>query len=240
MAVTIRNLQYEPEDFFSIKWNETVNNPLCKGFLVNQEKGQDSLACCKCHLIRKLLYHDRVVSLEDSSETFSDVSRHPLDFRAILEKHPFIEFLSVTCGDMKYIVYPLRRTLMNIDLVIPKLKEQFLERKRLGIIDREIQELQIYNRVNHYPVIMPSPSTQRRSITYTGKIQDTIVGEGYASLDGTVQRLPEDAGVTIKNRIITVDNLDKAFESGKYMYIINLYQTLKLLYPTEKIPQEIF
>lgn len=229
MAVTIRNLQYEPEDFFSIKWNETVNNPLCKGFLVNQEKGQDSLACCKCHLIRKLLYHDRVVSLEDTS-----------DFHAILEKHPFIEFNLILCGGMKYIVYPLTKVLMNIDLVIPKLKEQFLERKRLGIIDREIQELQIYNRVNHYPVIMPSSSTQRRSITYTGKIQDTIVGEGYASLDGTVQRLPEDTGVTIKNRIITVDNLDKAFESGKYMYIINLYQTLKLLYPTEKIPQEIF
>lgn len=127
-------------------------------------------------------------------------------FNLLYQKYPFIEHVVVKCNNSVSIVYPKRDYKGDLGLLERNMKDLFLFRKENGIMDKEIQHCQIYSRTNYPPIIMPNENTQKR-----------------VSSD-------KNDGVTIdKNGILTVTDLDKAFASGKYMYIINYYQAFNLM-----------
>jgi hypothetical protein len=103
-------------------------------------------------------------------------------------------------------LYIKSRTELEPGVYMQLLKIQFKLRDRLHIIDKEISENQIGYDMQHIPIIFPSDTS--KSYTVEGG----------------------DEGVHIRaDGFIVVKSLDRAFESGKWMFIINYYQTMRLL-----------
>lgn len=202
--MSIRNLQPDNTNLFDNSLGTIIiNTPLCKSYHTSTERGQDSLACSRCHIIRKLLYDEEATTLESPKELSI--------FQEILIKFPFIECLIVKCGTNNTsgnVVIPLRKGANNAnpDLVESKLKEQFLLRKSRKLVDRRIERWQIYYRQNFHHIILPSENTEER---------DEFGG---------------DEGVEFVNGSMKITNFDKMYKSGKYMYLVNYHQAKKLIY----------
>jgi len=213
--MAVRNLQQDGETLFN-RSNTSDSNPItiktlgCQGYYISRYKGHDGLCCARCHILRKMIYDEKAVMMETPLQL--DI------FDELLEKYPFIEHARVFCADTESVVYPLREFKGDIDLVDRKLKEHFLYRKSMGVMDRQIDAKQIYYRSNYLPVIMPSPTTEKRDL-------ETIGGN---------------EGVVIDNNVLRVMDADKAFKSGKYMYVINYYQTYELVTGTKPKRVELF
>jgi hypothetical protein len=127
-------------------------------------------------------------------------------FQKILDKYPFIQHIKVLCGSNRLIVYQIKHQDTEIGLLEKKLKEQFLYWKSLGICQKEISPSQVCYTKYFYPVIIPNHNTKvfKRALNV-------------------------DSGVKIEKDVLSVVDLEKAFESGEYMYVINYYQVLSLI-----------
>jgi hypothetical protein len=222
--MSVRNLQMDKADLFAGTGHQDrrvkINTPYCGGFHVSLEKGQDGLACARCHLIRKHLYESKV-----------DVLASPLEidiFRLILERYPFIEFVSVYCGQPNeefQVVYPIgRETNGDPDLIQAKLQEQFVFRKSLGLVDRQILPSQIYYRENYHHVIMPGDSTEKRE-DFGTKANDGILLE---TMEVGRRSVP----------VIRITDFEKAYKDGRFIHIVNYWQAWKLIYHGEMTPIE--
>jgi hypothetical protein len=228
--MSVRNLQPDRNDIFIsnnlFERNVKINTPLCQGYYKSRDKGQDAPACARCHLIRKLLYEKKVGSLESDFQIEL--------FRKLIERYSFIEYIMVYCDQSSFglsekaranekecllysIVYPVHPCKADADLLEVKLKEQFLLRKSLGIVDKNIARDQIYYRDNYHPVIMPASTTEKR--------------ETFGEDEGII--------LDVSNETFKIVDPEKAYKSGKYMHIINYYQACNILFgevAPERIP----
>jgi hypothetical protein len=160
-----------------------------------------------------MIYDGKAVSMEHDNQT--------LIFNDIIAKYPYVEHAKVFCAKTNNgysVVYPLREFRGDEEVIITKLKQYFLFRRELGIMDKEINADQVYCRDNYVPVVMPSATTVKR---------DTNTLGGYE-------------GVVIENNVLRIVDLDKAYASGKYMYIINFYQTYEAIFGIKAKKAELF
>ena len=191
---------------------------MCRGYYISNNNGQDTIACSRCNLIRKLLYERKVVSIN------KEQTIHIM--KILLSEYSFIEHAEVLCGNSFSFVYPLFTGKHgDPDLIEEKLKEHFLFRNRMKIVDKDVKSIQIYSRNNRYPVIMPCETTELR--TTFGNDEGVII-QPFEKSDGQ------------KYKVISIVNIDKAFQSGKYMYVINFYQVWKLIFERDVATMELF
>jgi hypothetical protein len=165
-----------------------------------------------------MLYEHKVIPAD------KEVTIHIM--KILLSEYPFIEHAEVLCGGSYSIVYPLFIGKHgDPDLLMVKLKEHFLFRNRMKIVDKEIKSNQVYARNNYQPLVMPLETTEIRQSFGNN---EGIIIQPFEKSDGT------------KYQVLAVVNLDKAYQSGKYMYVINFYQTWKLIFNEEITTMEVF
>lgn len=125
----------------------------------------------------------------------------------IVEKYKFVKYTKSECG-IPYFAYPNNILTAEITSIESCLKNFFKHRNTLFIADLEIKKSQILNTDYNPTIVFPSNMTKK----YT--------------------EYGDDSGVLIEKSSpgkLKVISLDDAFKSGKYMYIINYYQTIAIL-----------
>lgn len=190
-----------PED---VGWtNGTYRTTGCNGPYIATDRGQDSLACCRCHNIRNLMYAGMAASV---------CSTGSRAFHKLVEMFPFVEFTHIACANLSIIVYPLRPLSGSDSMSRDRLKQVFLAWHDLKIANREINHTQVFSRVGYHPVVLPNANTTAYA--------------DYGDDDGVKLIQPSSPEGTKRLRVV---NMDKVVASGRYMYLVNYMQTLQVL-----------
>ena len=226
----IRTIQPEDVNWVDYSSNDsahakaTIYTPGCQGPFIANEKGQDSLACARCHNLRLLNYASKVAFL-DNTRDIALLSK-------IIENFPFVEFAESKCGlytddpnvrQSPVIAYPLRSCRADPSLCEGRLKQVFKLWQQLKIANKEILTSQVFNRPGHHPVVLPN--------------SETIQYEQYGGDEG-VEFKPPSSPTSTKPRRFKVVDMDKVFASGRHAYAVNFLQVAYLVgavdYPRDK------
>lgn len=170
----------------------------CDGAYTSTDKGQDSICCCFCYIIRCAKYRkagiqtDNILALE------------------FLEKFPMARdscYVS-RCNKEKPLVFHFWCTSeLIVDSYMECLKEQFKVRQQLRICDKRINNEMFAPTRDKVPIVVPCNETIRFK-------EETADDSGVE--------------VSTDKRMIKVKNLDEAFKSGKWMHVINYHQTIAI------------
>lgn len=123
----------------------------------------------------------------------------------ILEQYKFImKYCIISCKDIM-LIFPKLQFKAMTSIIECAMMEQFKFRNSIKIADSDIDINQLVHNDSLLSVVMSTPNTK------------------------VYKQFKEDQGVVIKNNRIKFIDVEFAFDSGKYMYILNYYQTMKCL-----------
>lgn len=190
-----------------VRVNETVKiplygdlprTPLCDGAYLSTDRGQDAPCCALCHSMRCAIY--RVTGqLIPGEFVLEFVKRLPMASTACMISR---------CNQAEPAVFYYKGSSeLVLQSYISAIKQQFLLRKEMRIVDREIEMIQVAYNHEKIPIIMPWHSTRLHGVELS------------------------DDGVrfNVDKTALTLVDLEKAYKAGRWMYVINFYQALNLL-----------
>jgi hypothetical protein len=171
--------------------------PMCNGPEISTIKGEDSMCCVFCYDVRHLKYRgDGIVT--DSPMVIEFVKK--LDFFASNIGRNF--FTLTTCGEKPMIAYSPKKSELVVESYIDLLRKIFLLRREMKLVNKKIVFSDFATCEADVPIVLPNDETEKR------------------------EKFGGDEGVLIEKQILKVTDLDEAFKSGKWMYLINFYQAL--------------
>jgi len=181
----------------------------CNGAYTSEDKGRDAQCCCNCQIIRNAKYRGN----PDAYEGGWWICNKPA-FEFVSQYPPAKEACHISrCNQEKpMIFFYWRKMKISVDVSSGLIKEMFKLRHQMKLVEKSVKNFQIGVSKSGLPVVFPN---------------SPIILQSYGG----------DEGVEFSDdkKELYVVNLDEAFKSGKWMYLINYYQTLQFL-PHEGMP----